>query len=184
MPKPNSDCRATERKHPWPMVRLGDVCEIFTDGDWIESKDQAKSGIRLIQTGNIGVGEYLDKANRSKFISDSTFERLKCTEIYPGDVLVSRLPEPVGRSCVLPLLNQRMITAVDCSIVRFKSFILPEFFVAYSQTFQYETQILSYLTGSTRQRISRGNLAKIEIPLPPLSVQREIVARLERELAA
>jgi hypothetical protein len=28
MPKPNSDCRATERKHPWPMARLGDVCEI------------------------------------------------------------------------------------------------------------------------------------------------------------
>ena len=184
MPRPTSDRRATERKHPWPMVRLGDVCEVFTDGDWIESKDQAKSGIRLIQTGNVGVGEYLDKADRSKFISDSTFERLKCTEIYPGDVLVSRLPEPVGRSCVLPLLNQRMITAVDCSIVRFKSFILPEFFVAYSQTFQYEAQILSYLTGSTRQRISRGNLAKIEIPLPPLSVQREIVARLERELAA
>ena len=184
MLSPTSYPRATERKHPWPMVRLGDVCEILTDGDWIESKDQAKSGIRLIHTENIGVGEYLDKANRSKFISDSTFERLKCTEIYPGDVLVSRLPEPVGRSCVLPLLNQRMITAVDCSIVRFKSFILPEFFVAYSQTFQYETQILSYLTGSTRQRISRGNLAKIEIPLPPLSVQREIVARLERELAA
>ena len=28
MPKPTPDCRATERKHPWPMVRLGDVCEI------------------------------------------------------------------------------------------------------------------------------------------------------------
>ena len=27
MSKPTSDCRATERNHPWPMVRLGDVCE-------------------------------------------------------------------------------------------------------------------------------------------------------------
>lgn len=31
------------------------------DGDWIESKDQSPSGIRLIQTGNIGIGTYLDK---------------------------------------------------------------------------------------------------------------------------
>lgn len=30
------------------------VCTVFADGDWIESKDQADDGIRLIQTGNVG----------------------------------------------------------------------------------------------------------------------------------
>ena len=28
-------------------MRLEDICTIFTDGDWIESKDQSESGIRL-----------------------------------------------------------------------------------------------------------------------------------------
>ena len=35
-------------------MRLEDICTVFTDGDWIESKDQSESGIRLVQTGNIG----------------------------------------------------------------------------------------------------------------------------------
>ena len=39
-------------------MRLEDICTVFTDGDWIESKDQSESGIRLVQTGNIGEGTY------------------------------------------------------------------------------------------------------------------------------
>ena len=36
--------------------KLKDVSVLFADGDWIESKDQASDGIRLIQTGNVGFG--------------------------------------------------------------------------------------------------------------------------------
>ena len=42
------------------------VCTVFADGDWIESKDQADDGIRLIQTGNVGNGVYLDKGERAR----------------------------------------------------------------------------------------------------------------------
>ena len=30
---------------------IEDLCSVFADGDWIESKDQSEDGIRLIQTG-------------------------------------------------------------------------------------------------------------------------------------
>jgi len=43
------------------------VCTVFADGDWIESKDQADDGIRLIQTGNVGNGVYLDKGERARY---------------------------------------------------------------------------------------------------------------------
>ena len=108
-------------KGAYTMVQLGELAELFTDGNWIESKDQSPTGIRLIQTGNIGIGDYIDKkAERARFISEETFKRLGCTEVFPGDVLVSRLPDPVGRACAIPDLGIRMITAVDCTIIRFR----------------------------------------------------------------
>ena len=55
-------------------MRLKDICTIFIDGDWIESKDQSDEGIRLIQTGNIGEGIYLEKETRAKYISEDTFK--------------------------------------------------------------------------------------------------------------
>ncbi len=166
----------------WPMVRLGDVCETLTDGDWIESKDQSYEGIRLIQTGNVGDGRFLKKENRARYISLDTFQRLKCTEIFPGDVLVSRLPEPVGRACVVEDIGLRMITAVDCSIIRFTKDVYAKYFVMFSQSPKYQESISFLVTGTTRARISRKNLSNIQIPLPPIEVQKEIVERLEKEL--
>ena len=34
--------------------------------------------------------------------------------------------------------------------------------------------------GATRQALTKGNLEVFQIPLPPLSVQKEIVARLDK----
>ena len=161
-------------------VAIGEIAELFTDGNWIESKDQSDSGIRLIQTGNIGFGEYLDKPQNARFISEETFDRLNCTEVFPGDVLVSRLPDPVGRACTAPDLGVRQITAVDCSIIRFdKQRFLPKLFVAFTRLDQYFKNIERYQTGATRPRISRTNLGRVQIPLPPLEVQQEIVAEIE-----
>lgn len=50
----------------WEQRKLASLCEKFTDGDWIESKDQSDFGVRLVQTGNVGVAEYLDKTNKKK----------------------------------------------------------------------------------------------------------------------
>ena len=164
----------------WPMAKISELTILFDDGNWIESKDQSPDGLRLIQTGNVGLGEYLDKTKNSKFISEETFTRLKCTEIFEGDVLVSRLPEPVGRMCVIPALSKRAITAVDCTIVRLDhTKCLPKFLVYISNSPYYFEQVEAFHTGASRVRISRSNLANIEIPLPPLDVQAQIVAELD-----
>ena len=160
-------------------MRLEKLCTVFTDGDWIESKDQSISGIRLIQTGNIGDGIYLEKEERAKYISEDTFERLKCTEVFSGDVLVSRLPEPVGRACIIPEKNERMITAVDCSICRPNEDIISKEYLCYfMRSRAYFTKLLGNVTGTTRKRISRKNLGNIELDVHSKEEQNEVVKRL------
>jgi len=154
---------------------LESLCTVFADGDWIESKDQADEGIRLIQTGNIGNAEYIDKEERARFISYETFDRLSCTEVFPGDVLISRLPDPIARCCIVPDIGRRAITAVDCTIVRFKTEILPDYFEEYTLTPDYALQIQDFVTGSTRQRISRKNLGAVTVPVPDLERQKVFV---------
>ncbi|MCD7798161.1 MAG: restriction endonuclease subunit S [Akkermansiaceae bacterium] len=155
---------------------IENVCTLFADGDWIESKDQSDEGIRLIQTGNVGNGVYLDKGERARFIDEPTFDRLHCTEVLPNDILISRLPDPVGRACVIPKGLGKAITAVDCSIVRLKEMILPEFFVAYTLTSLYASQIGTSVTGSTRKRISRKNLGQVIFPVPSLDIQQQFAS--------
>ena len=160
--------------------KLSDLCDVFTDGDWIESKDQSDEGIRLIQTGNIGIGKYLDKANKAKYISEETFKCLKCTEVFPGDILVSRLPDPIGRACIVPQSNEKMITAVDCTICRTKTdLILKEYLCYYMQSKAYYKKLFNNVTGTTRKRISRKNLGNIEIDIHTKIEQEKIIKKLD-----
>ena len=161
-------------------MRLQDVCTVFSDGDWIESKDQSNKGIRLVQTGNIGEGLYLEKEERAKYVSEEIFESLKCTEIYPGDILISRLPEPVGRACIIPPKKERMITAVDCTICRVdESIVSKEYLCYFMRSNAYYTKLLGSVTGTTRKRISRKNLGNIELEIPPKEEHTDVVSQLE-----
>lgn len=156
----------------------------ISDGDWIEKKDQSQSGIRLIQTGNIGIGFFKDNSDKARYISEETFTKLKCTEVVNGDILISRLPDPVGRACIIPKLSTKNITAVDCSIVRLKQNILNQrFFIYYSQSDDYFSDISKQCSGSTRTRITKTRLSNIFIPIPPLSEQQRIVEILDAEFA-
>ena len=151
------------------------LCIKFTDGDWIEAKDQSDSGVRLVQTGNVGVTEYLDKPNNKKWISEETFNRLHCEEVLPGDILISRLPEPAGRACIMPALETKMITAVDCTIVRTAPEINNKFLVQYLSSQSYFKEVNTCLAGGTRQRISRSNLANFDIPVPTDKAEQDAI---------
>lgn len=167
-------------KQKWEEKTIKQLTTLICDGDWIESKNQSSSGIRLIQTGNVGDGYYKDKPENARYISEDTFKKLNCTEIYPGDCLVSRLPEPLGRACLIPDRKERMITAVDCSIIRFNDkLIVPKYFIYYSMSNLYHTKIINLSTGATRQRISRKNLETITIPVPKIEEQQRIVEILD-----
>ena len=172
-------------KSSWKIKKLGEIAIAFEDGDWIETKDQSSEGIRLIQTGNVGNGFFKDRGEKARYISEQTFKKLKCTEIFEGDLLVSRLPDPVGRACILPSIGEKMITAVDCTIIRFnKNEIMQKWFLYYSISDVYQSEIQKQVTGATRTRISRKNLGLISIPFPPLSEQHRIVSILDECFSA
>jgi type I restriction enzyme S subunit len=155
--------------------------ESFIDGDWIESPYIQDEGIRLIQTGNIGNGRYIEKGDR--YISEETFIKLKCTEIFPNDILICRLAEPVGRACLAPQLNNRMITSVDVCRLTPKDKYLKKFIIYYMQMYKYLDYIESLARGSTRQRISRSQLGEVYITIPPRQEQQKIASFLDQKTA-
>lgn len=153
---------------------------IFTDGDWVESKDQDPDGeVRLIQLADIGVGSFLDKSAR--FLTMETAKRLRCTFLEPGDLLIARMPDPIGRACIFPGLSQSCATVVDVCVLRPDPRLLN---VSYAKWMinspRFLQKVAGFVSGSTRQRISRGNLAPLSIPLPPLDEQKRIAAILDQ----
>ena len=151
----------------------------FDDGDWVEAEFLTDSGVRLLQTGNVGVGEFIDKGAR-KYIADESFDLLRCKEVCPGDLLICRLAEPAGRACIVPdLAERRMITAVDVTIFRPVPGLADSAFLLHVfGTQRWFKDVSDRCGGSTRSRIARGQLAKIKVQTPPAPEQRAIAEAL------
>lgn len=166
----------------WRWVKLKDIGPL-TDGDWILNMDYTPSGVRLLQVGDVGVGEFVGKSSR--FITMDRAKELGCTFLQAGDVLISRMPDPMGRACLLPDLGYSSITAVDVSIWRPKQEIADrEFVTHYLNSLEWFARVMKEASGATRSRISRSNLENLEIPLPPLAEQKRIAGILKEQMAA
>jgi type I restriction enzyme S subunit len=153
---------------------------LFRDGDWVESKDQDLNGsVRLIQLADIGDGEFRNKSAR--FLTTAKAAELGCSYLREGDLLIARMPDPLGRACLFPLKGEHMfVTVVDVCIVRLgHSQINNRYFLYALNSPASRKKISDFQTGSTRKRISRGNLSTIEFPIPPLAEQHRIVAKIE-----
>jgi type I restriction enzyme S subunit len=176
----------------WEVKSLLDIAEqrkeLFDDGDWVEAEFLAESGIRLVQTGNIGEGHFIDKESK-KYISADSFKKLRCKDLHIGDILICRLAEPAGRACIFPDIGEaRAITAVDVTIFRPPAGIADRrFLVNVFNTRRWFEAVSERCGGSTRTRIARGQLGKVEIKLPPYPEQEaivEVLADMDAELAA
>jgi type I restriction enzyme S subunit len=151
----------------------------FDDGDWVEAEFLTTSGVRLLQTGNIGVGVFKEKESK-KYISTQSFQQLRCKDVFPGDLLICRLADPAGRACIAPDLgSKRMITSVDVTIFRPSPELAdPNFLLGVFCTPRWFSEVADRCGGSTRTRISRSQLAKIPIQLPSVEEQRAIATAL------
>ena len=169
----------------WAAGRIGDLIaraeDIFCDGDWVESKDQDPNGdVRLIQLADVGDAKYLDRSAR--FLTKRKAAELRCTFITKGDVLIARMPDPLGRACIFPGDAKAAITVVDVCIVR-TSNVNSRWLMWFVNAPAFRAQIAVLQSGSTRKRISRGNLATLSLPVPPLAEQSRIVSAIEEQLS-
>lgn len=167
----------------WEVKRISAAArsggDSFTDGDWVELPYITDRGVRLIQTGNVGIGAYREQGFR--YIDESSFGELRCTAIDPGDVLICRLADPVGRACLAPDLGVRMITSVDVCILKPSQQFSAEYLVFLLSSKQYLDHVDSLVRGGTRDRISRSMLGAIKIPSPPATEQKAIAVYLSEQ---
>ncbi|MDH0318833.1 restriction endonuclease subunit S [Aeromonas caviae] len=161
---------------------------LFDDGDWIEAEHITDKGVRLIQTGNIGIGSFIEK-DVKKYVYEKSFESLRCKELHIGDLLICRLAEPAGRACILPYIGEaKVITSVDVTIFRPERNIANrDFLVQYFSSTEWFKSVQEQVGGTTHKRISRGALGQLLMPYPSLDEQTAIatiLSDMDNELQA
>lgn len=157
----------------WRRSVLAHTCESLEDGDWIESKDQGGEDYRLLQISNIGVNEFVETSS-FRYITSETFRRLGCREVTSGQILISRMPRPIGRAWLVTEMPWRMVTAVDVAILAPKPSVADPYFMVHHLNAPNSLEMCAQRAiGATRPRIARRELAALPILVPPIAMQRK-----------
>ncbi|MCD0474403.1 restriction endonuclease subunit S [Flavobacterium sp. EDS] len=158
----------------WEEKVLGDFKDlIHGDGDWILSKDLSIGGkYKLIQLGNIGFGNYVDKNLKS--ISLLKFNELKGTLLKKGDLLINRMVDSNLYCCLLDKEGD-YITSVDVCWIRENLYFSNYFFMSLILFKENQIKLLNLSSGSGRVRISKSNFFnEFKFSLPSILEQTKI----------
>jgi type I restriction enzyme, S subunit len=184
----------------WKKITLKEAADhekySFTGGPFgsnLKAEHYVDNGVRIIQLQNIGDGHFNDKYKI--FTTEDKANELISCNIYPGDIILSKMGDPVARGCFIPKSASRFLMASDGIRLKVNNLKFDSSFLLQQINAPIFRKIaISHSTGSTRQRIGLDILRDLPILRPSLPEQEKIAAvlsaadaeisTLEKQLAA
>lgn len=148
----------------------------FTGGPFgsdLKSEDYTENGVRIIQLQNIKDGYFND--DYKIFTSEEKANKLKSCNIYPGEIIIAKMADPLARACLVPDKDSRYLMASDGIRLSIDKCKFDTDFVLYSiNSIYFRNQAEEVSTGTTRLRIGLSALKKLQFKVPPLEEQKRI----------
>lgn len=136
-------------------------------------------GVSLIRSLNVYNNHfnYKDLA----YIDDAQANALKNVTIEHGDVLLNITGASVARCCIVPIEVLPARVNQHVAIMRCKPILNNTFFsyLLTSSAYQSLLYMLSKSNGATREALTKGQLEKLKIILPPLELQQIFAKKIE-----
>lgn len=161
----------------YEMVKLGDICLGIKNGINVTQIDeQGKYKVSRIQTISDGTFDL----NKTKYTNDEVDKK---DFINKGDILLSHINsyEHLAKSAIYKS-NEKLIHGIN--LIRFipdKSKCIPEYIAYIFKGKIFIDKAKTFAQRAVNQAsIKVSDLKNIEIPLPPLEVQEEIVKELDQ----
>jgi type I restriction enzyme S subunit len=170
-------------KESWKTCDLIDTADkkirwSFTGGPFgsnLKASDYTEKGVRIIQLQNIGDGVFLD--DYKIFTSEEKADELLSCNIYSGEIILSKMGDPVGRACMIPDHLSKCVMASDgIRLVVDKKRYSKFFIYSLINSKQIRDAIEKKSTGSTRKRIGLDELKHIPLPIPPSLEEQQKIA--------
>ncbi|MBE9603127.1 restriction endonuclease subunit S [Pedobacter sp. MC2016-24] len=154
----------------------------FTGGPFgsdLKFDDYTVEGVRIIQLQNIGDGTFND--DYKIYTSNEKADSLSSCNIFPGEIIIAKMADPVARACIIPNTESRFVMASDGIRLVVNDNVSNSQFATYSINSNYfRSQAELNSSGSTRLRIGLNTLKKLKFVFPPLNEQIIISSFLEK----
>lgn len=118
-----------------------------------------------------------------KFIGRRKHDELGAHEALPGDVLITEMGWPPGEACVVPSGWPPSIIKADILRCRLnRALVWPEYLCAILNSHWGQQQMVRISPGTTRPRMTLRDFERLQLVLPPVSSQLEVIGLITASL--
>lgn len=160
----------------WPLIELGSAVQSTQYGLSLNSDD--KGAYPILRMMNLENGRCVENDIKYVNLSDKDFDAYR---LVHGDVLFNRTNsyELVGRTGMYDLDGDHVFASYLVRIKVDVEKLAPDYLTLFLNSDQGRQQVLSFATkGVSQANVNASNLLRIRIPLPPLSVQEELLGQI------
>jgi type I restriction enzyme S subunit len=163
----------------WPAKKLGDVCHRIEYG-FTASADFTINDPRFLRITDIQNGrvEWTDVPGCK--IAEREIEQ---HGLKDGDIVFARTGATTGKSFLIRD-PPRAVFASYLIRLRLRNDVIPAFIAFFLQSDSYWRQIRAGARGGAQPNFNGSMVARIELRLPPIEIQRALAARLDSEFSA
>jgi type I restriction enzyme S subunit len=173
----------TPESGKYPTVRLGEAVADLENGWSPKCLTRPVEGEEwgVLKLGAVSFGAFNDKENKAL---PSQLKPIPALEVKPGQVLISRanIPRLVGACALIKETRPHLMLCDKIFRVVFRdnTNIDPAYLAEVMKIPHLREQIESACTGTspTMQNITKPSLLALRLPLPPLTVQKQIMERV------
>lgn len=165
--------------HVFPLVRIGDVCAINPRKSQL-AELSPETPVSFVPMADLKEHRIAFYPREKKLLSEVS---ASYTYFQDNDVLLAKVTpcfENGKAGIAKDLLNGIGFGSSEFYVLRPNSQVLPEWIYFCVMHPLFRNAAINQMTGTGGlQRVPRGYVENFQIPLPPLSVQQEIVAEIE-----
>ena len=161
----------------WTYKTFGDVGS-FLRGKSIQKADFVEKGLPCIHYGQIHTKFGVSVDKHLTEIPSDIYE--KSIIASPGDVIIAITSEDLEGSCKSTAWLGDYDVAVSAHAAVYKHNLNPKYIVYYLRSNSFYVEKEKYARGFKVMEIKPTDIARILIPIPPISIQQSIVAELDK----
>lgn len=147
-------------------------------GSNLKASEYQDEGIPVIRIQNIDRNRFIDK--NINYVSEEKADFLSRHSFKSGDIIITKLGDPVGKACFVPKKYKKGIIVADLIRARIDHQHVSDKFLLYQlNSGNLIKQFDKFTKGTTRPRVKLSIVRELILNLPPLNEQHRIVSKIE-----
>ncbi len=151
-------------------------------GSNLKASEYVEEGIPIARLQNVDRNIFIHK--NIKYITREKAEELSRHTFNPGDILITKLGDPLGEACIAPSIIEHGVIVADIVRVRPANKKVDRHYLTYAiNSPLVARQFEKHTKGTTRPRVNLGMIRKLPIPVAPRELQGAVVAEIEKQFS-